>query len=95
MSPTTAERTTAVFVSVVLPVFNEERHIEACLEDIFAQDYPAELIEVLVGDGMSTDRTREILRDISARRPGRLRVIDNPRQLQAPAMNVMIAAARG
>jgi glycosyltransferase involved in cell wall biosynthesis len=83
------------FVTIAIPCFNEERHIEACLEDIFAQDYPADQIEVLVGDGMSTDRTREILREISARRPGRVRIIDNPRQLQAPAMNAMVAAARG
>jgi glycosyltransferase involved in cell wall biosynthesis len=85
----------APLVTIAIPCFNEERHIAACLEDVFAQDYPADLVEVLVGDGMSTDRTREILREIAARRPGRLRVIDNPRRLQAPAMNAMIAAARG
>jgi succinoglycan biosynthesis protein ExoA len=83
------------FVTIAIPCFNEERHIETCLEDIFAQDYPADRIEVLIGDGMSTDRTREILRDIAARRPGRVRVLDNPRRLQAPAMNAMIAASRG
>ena len=83
------------FVTIAIPCFNEERHIAACLEDVFAQDYPAELIEVLVGDGMSTDRTRDILREISARRPGRVRIIENPRRLQAPAMNAMLAVARG
>ncbi len=82
-------------VTIAVPCFNEERHIEACLADIFAQDYPQDLIEILVGDGMSTDRTREILGQICARRPGRLRIIDNPRRLQAPAMNLMFAAARG
>jgi glycosyltransferase involved in cell wall biosynthesis len=82
-------------VTIAIPCFNEERHIEACLEDIFAQDYPADAIEVLVGDGMSTDRTREILQAIAERRPGRVRVIDNPRRLQAAAMNAMIAASKG
>lgn len=82
-------------VSVVIPCFNEERHIQACLEDVFAQDYPADRIEILVGDGMSTDRTREILAEISARNPGRIRVIDNPPRLQAPGMNTMIAASTG
>jgi glycosyltransferase involved in cell wall biosynthesis len=85
----------APLVTIAIPCLDEERHIEACLEDVFTQDYPAELVEVLVGDGMSTDRTREILREISARRPGRLRVLDNPRRLQAAAMNIMIAEARG
>ncbi len=82
-------------VTVAIPCFNEEPHIEACLDDVFAQDYPADRLEVLVGDGMSADRTREILESIAARRPGRLRVIDNPRRLQAAAMNAMIAEARG
>ncbi len=93
MTPTTqADRP---LVTIVIPCFNEERHIEACLEDVFAQDYPAERIEVLVGDGMSTDRTREKLAEIAARRPGRVRVIDNPPRLQAPGMNTMIEASKG
>ena len=45
-------------VTIAIPCLNEERYIEACLEDVFAQDYPAERIEVLVGDGMSTDGTK-------------------------------------
>jgi succinoglycan biosynthesis protein ExoA len=82
-------------VTIAIPCFNEERHIEACLDDVLAQDYPADRIEVLVGDGMSTDRTRDILQGISARQPDRIRIIDNPRRFQAAAMNAMIAAARG
>jgi cellulose synthase/poly-beta-1,6-N-acetylglucosamine synthase-like glycosyltransferase len=82
-------------VTVAIPCFNEERHIESCLDDVFAQDYPAASIEVLIGDGMSTDRTREILGRIATTRPGTIRVIDNPRKLQAAAMNVMVAEARG
>lgn len=82
-------------VTVAIPCFNEERFIERCLEDVLGQDYPAESLEVLVGDGMSTDRTRELLDGLVARHPGRLRVIDNPRRLQAAAMNAMIDEARG
>ena len=85
----------APFVTIAIPCFNEERHIAACLEDVLAQDYPEDRFEVLVADGMSTDRTREALREITERHPGRMRVLDNPRRLQAPAMNAMIAAARG
>jgi glycosyltransferase involved in cell wall biosynthesis len=86
---------TQPLVSITIPCFNEEKYIEACLDDIFAQDYPQDRIEVLVGDGMSTDRTRAILADIAARKPEQLRVIDNPRRRQAPAMNAMIAEAKG
>jgi succinoglycan biosynthesis protein ExoA len=86
------------FVTIAVPCFNEERHIEAFLDDVFAQDYPAERMEVLIGDGMSTDRTREILARIaSPEHQGRtnLRIIDNPKRFQAAAMNQMIAAAKG
>ncbi|MDF2697628.1 MAG: Succinoglycan biosynthesis protein exoA [Labilithrix sp.] len=82
-------------VTVAIPCFNEERYIEKCLEDVFAQDYPAASMEVLVGDGMSTDRTREILERLVKSHPGQLRVVDNPRRLQAAAMNAMIDEARG
>lgn len=100
MDATTTDRrpeaaATTPLVTVAIPCFNEERHIAACLEDVFAQDYPPDSLEVLVGDGMSTDRTREILRAIAERRPGRLRVIDNPRRLQTAAMNAMIEVAEG
>lgn len=90
-----AEAPSLPVVTIAIPCFNEERHIEACLDDVFAQDYPDKSIEVLVGDGMSTDRTREILGGVAVRRPGRVRVIDNPRKLQAVAMNAMIKEARG
>jgi succinoglycan biosynthesis protein ExoA len=82
-------------VTIAIPCLNEERYIEKCLEDVFAQEYPADAMEVLVGDGMSMDRTREILADLVAKYPGRLRVIDNPERLQAAAMNKMIDASRG
>jgi glycosyltransferase involved in cell wall biosynthesis len=83
------------FVTIAVPCFNEEHHIEAFLDDVAAQDYPASRMEILIGDGMSTDRTREILARIAERMGGRLRVIDNPRRLQAAGMNQMIAEAKG
>jgi glycosyltransferase involved in cell wall biosynthesis len=84
----------AVFVSVVLPVLNEERHIEACLDSVLAQDYPADRFEVIVADGGSTDGTRDIVRAVAAR-DGRFRLIDNPGRLQAAGLNLAIAASRG
>jgi succinoglycan biosynthesis protein ExoA len=84
----------AVFVSVVLPVYNEERYIEACLRSVLAQDYPSDRYEVIVADGGSTDRTREIVEGIAARDP-RVRLIDNPGRLQAAGLNRAITASRG
>ena len=48
-------------VTVLIPCFNEVGHVAACLDDVFAQDYPGELLDVIVADGMSTDGTRAVL----------------------------------
>ena len=49
------------FVTLVMPCRNEEKHIGRCLESILDNDYPKERMEILVLDGMSEDRTREIV----------------------------------
>jgi succinoglycan biosynthesis protein ExoA len=81
------------FVSVVLPVYNEERHIEACLASVLGQDYPADRYEVLVADGGSSDHTRDIVERVGAGRD--VRIIDNPGRLQAAGLNLAIRASRG
>ena len=45
------------FVTVIIPTFNEEKHIASLLENIIHQDYPGERLEVFIIDGMSNDRT--------------------------------------
>src|SRR5579863_184080 len=84
----------APFVSVVLPILNEERHIRACLESVLAQDYPGDRFEVIVADGGSTDGTRDIVSAVAARDP-RVRLIDNPGRLQAAGLNRAILAGKG
>ena len=81
-------------VTIAMPCFNEEHYIEACIASVQAQDYPPDRIEILVADGGSTDRTRQVLEGLAAADP-RIRVIDNPERLQAAGMNRLIAAARG
>ncbi len=52
-------------ISVVIPAFNEEKNIAACLRSILDQKRPAE--EIVVVDNNSTDRTAEIARGLGAR----------------------------
>lgn len=75
-------------VTIVLPVRDEQASIGDCLDSLLAQDYP-NVVEILVVDGRSSDRTRDIARG----RGPRIRVLDNPGRTAAAAMNVGIASA--
>lgn len=81
-------------VSIVVPCRNEEQYIVECLDSILACDYPHDRLEVLIVDGMSDDRTREILTEYAASHP-QVRVLDNPRRITPVALNVAIRAATG
>lgn len=82
------------YISVVIPVYNEERHIEDCLDSVLDQDYPADRYEVIVADGGSDDRTREIVEQVARRHPN-VHLIDNPGRMQAAGLNRAILASRG
>src|SRR5687768_17210093 len=81
-------------VTIAMPAYNEEKYIEACIASVRGQDYPAELIEILVADGRSTDRTREILERLGAD-DSRIKVIDNPARLQAAGLGQIVKQAQG
>lgn len=57
----------ATKISVIVPARNEENHISDCIRSIIAQDYPAHLLEIIVVDDHSTDRTPQIIRGIEAK----------------------------
>jgi glycosyltransferase involved in cell wall biosynthesis len=82
------------FVTVAMPCRNEVRFIEACIRGVQAQTYPRDRIEILVADGGSTDGTRQIL-DRLAADDSRIRIIDNPKRIQAAGLNQAILASRG
>ena len=81
-------------VTVVVAALNEEHHIAACLEALAGQDYPAHRLEVIVADGGSTDRTRDLV-SAAATRDRRIRLIENPKRIAASGFNAGIAAGRG
>lgn len=81
-------------VSVICPIYNEEKYIAQCIESVLAQDYLKEDLEVLFVDGMSSDRTREIVQAYIKQYPY-LHLIDNPQRTVPYAMNIGIGAASG
>jgi cellulose synthase/poly-beta-1,6-N-acetylglucosamine synthase-like glycosyltransferase len=81
-------------VSVIIPMRNEEEHITWCLESVIHQDYPKDLMEVLVVDGMSEDSSREIVADF-VRRYSFVRLLNNPKRVTASALNRGIVESKG
>ena len=49
--------------SIVIPCRQEERFIGTCLNSLLFNGLPEQQMEILVVDGMSTDRTREIIQE--------------------------------
>ncbi|MFH1036558.1 MAG: glycosyltransferase family 2 protein [Patescibacteria group bacterium] len=84
------------FVSVIVPCRNEERFIAECLESIISNDYPKERLEVLVMDGMSKDKTKEIIENVKSKNSGSgIRLIENPKIITPAAMNLGIKESNG
>ncbi len=74
-------------IAVVMPVLNEEKYIGRTLDQIYMQDFPMSRVEVVVADGGSTDRTREIAESYKDRF-GSLKVLDNPARLSSSGRNI-------
>jgi glycosyltransferase involved in cell wall biosynthesis len=81
-------------VSVIIAMRNEEAFIGKCLTSVAEQDYPAELLEVLVIDGRSTDRSREVVSAMTALLLN-LRLLDNQKRVAPVAFNIGINNAHG
>jgi glycosyltransferase involved in cell wall biosynthesis len=78
-------------LSFVIPAFNEEAYLPACLESILAQTRTlAEPVEIIVVNNASTDRTREV----ALRYPG-VQVVDEPRKGLPSARQAGFRASSG
>ena len=76
-------------ISIVTPVFNGARFLQATIESVLAQDYPR--VEYIVQDGGSTDATLEIL----SRYGARVSVASEPDTGMYDAVNKGFARAKG
>ena len=82
------------FVTVIVPVRNEERCLDATLRALLAQRYPPDRFEVLVIDGQSDDGTCDIVRRWQAQFE-HVQLLSNPRRLSSAARNIGVSHARG
>lgn len=81
-------------VSVICPIYNEEKYIRNFLESLLQQDYPKDDIEIILVDGISKDKTRDIVTEYVSIYPF-IHIIDNPEKTVPYAMNRGIEAAKG
>lgn len=81
-------------ISVVCPIYNEEKYIASFIKSILKQDYPKDDLEILLVDGMSKDKTREIISECAENNPC-ICLVDNPQQTVPYAMNYGIKYAKG
>lgn len=49
-------------VSVIVPAYNAEKNIATLIESLLDLDYPKELLEIIIVDNNSNDRTKEIVK---------------------------------
>jgi cellulose synthase/poly-beta-1,6-N-acetylglucosamine synthase-like glycosyltransferase len=82
------------FISVLVPVRNEERHLERTLQALLTQDYPADRYEVIVADGQSEDGTVDIVRRWQ-QRFAHLHLVTNPRRWSSAGRNAAWRLSRG
>jgi glycosyltransferase involved in cell wall biosynthesis len=81
-------------VTVVVPVRNEARSIEATLRSLLTQDYPNDQFEVIVADGFSTDATVPTVRRLQAEFPN-LQLLYNPSRYSSAARNTCVRHMTG
>lgn len=83
----------SITVSVIIPLYNEEKYIETFLCSLAKQTYPMDRMEWILVDGKSTDRTAEIIRGYMDRYP--IILLENEKRKTPYALNMAIEHARG
>jgi len=78
-------------ITLIIPTLNEADHIGQLIDQLLS-DAPPTLAEILIADGGSSDRTRDIVAKAAAL-DGRVRLIDNPKKIQAAGVNSAVRAA--
>ena len=84
-------------VSLCVVAYNEEHHLPRRLHDLKKQTYHHEMIQIVLIDGNSTDRTKQIMQQFAQKESTfcDVQVLDNPQRVQAAGWNIAIAAATG
>ena len=77
------------FISVILPIRNEEDKILSTLNSILNQNYKSDKIEILISDGSSYDNTINIINNIANQDP-RIKIIKNIYKIVSTGFNLAL-----
>lgn len=91
---TIADAAARPWLSLLIPVYNVEAWLPACLESVFGQDLDG--VEVIAVDDCATDASPALLQAWAQRHPDRLRVIRHARNSGiSAARNTLMDGSRG
>ena len=82
------------YISVIIPMRNEEEYVEKCIRSLINQDYPDNLYEILVVDGISNDNSKRITQSLAKKRSNIL-LFENADYLTSYGLNIGIRKSRG
>ena len=87
-----------MFITMCVIAYNEEKSIRNILDCIKRQNYEHKCMEIVLVDGMSTDRTKDIMLDFaeeSGDEFDRIVVLDNPQKTLPSGWNVALREYKG
>ena len=83
-------------VSIIIPCYNEQATIRLLLDAIACQTFSLSEMEVIIADGLSSDRTREVVAEFHQEHPGlSLTVVYNHKRIIPSALNIALSVAKG
>jgi glycosyltransferase involved in cell wall biosynthesis len=82
-------------VSALMAAYNDEQYVGRAIESALEQEYPPELLDVVVIDDGSTDSTPDIVRALAEGHPGRVRLIQQANGGYVAATNRALAEGTG
>jgi len=80
--------------SIVIPTYNEQDNITNCLDSIFKQNYDKSLVDVVIVDGQSSDKTISKIKEYQ-QKFSNISLLENPVRKTPTSLNIGIKQAKG
>lgn len=82
-------------VSALMAAYNYEQYVGRAIQSALEQDYPPDRLEVVVVDDGSTDGTADVVRELAAAHPGRVRLVQQANAGYVAATTRALSEGRG